>query len=233
MPTHDQVAAEPTVTLDIDGRRPVSAELVAEVEAFNARAADAACEPIAVIRLTGKPDQWRRGDLGVQLVNKWEQALRRLERLNVATVAIAEGEIGGVAVEALLSTDYRIGAADLMLNMSNDQVGVWPGMGVYRLASQVGIARVRRTVLFGAPVSAAKALEMSLLDEIATDPDAALASVVNLVTSYSGTELAIRRQLMLDATTTSFEDALGRHLAACDRALRRATPVAVNGAVPT
>ncbi|KOG89867.1 enoyl-CoA hydratase, partial [Streptomyces varsoviensis] len=36
----------------------------------------------------------------------------------------------------------------------------------------------------------------------------------------SGKDLAIRRQLLLDARTTSFEDALGPHLAACDRLLR-------------
>jgi isomerase DpgB len=37
-----------------------------------------------------------------------------------------------------------------------------------------------------------------------------------------GAELAIRRQLVLEAPATTFEDALGTHLAACDRALRRA-----------
>ena len=31
----------------------------------------------------------------------------------------------------------------------------------------------------------------------------------------------MRRQLMLDAATTTFENALGSHLAACDRVLRR------------
>jgi|SRR5882757_1224407 len=39
----------------------------------------------------------------------------------------------------------------------------------------------------------------------------------------SGREPAIRRQLMYDAATTSFEEALGAHLAACDRMLRQAS----------
>jgi isomerase DpgB len=42
-----------------------------------------------------------------------------------------------------------------------------------------------------------------------------------------GAELAIRRQLMLEAMTTTFEDALGTHLAACDRALRSVATGAV------
>jgi len=41
-------------------------------------------------------------------------------------------------------------------------------------------------------------------------------------TAVDGRELSIRRRLLLEAASTSFEDALGAHLAACDRALRRA-----------
>jgi isomerase DpgB len=36
-----------------------------------------------------------------------------------------------------------------------------------------------------------------------------------------GAEMAIRRQLIFEAGSTTFEDALGAHLAAADRALRR------------
>jgi 4-hydroxyphenylpyruvate dioxygenase-like putative hemolysin len=41
--------------------------------------------------------------------------------------------------------------------------------------------------------------------------------------AFSGPEPAIRRQLMLDAVTVSFDDAPGRHRAACDREPRRVT----------
>ncbi|MCZ9336264.1 enoyl-CoA hydratase/isomerase family protein, partial [Streptomyces sp. TRM76130] len=44
--------------------------------------------------------------------------------------------------------------------------------------------------------------------------------VAGLAGGLSGKELAIRRQLLFDAANTAFEDALGPHLAACDRALR-------------
>jgi isomerase DpgB len=49
--------------------------------------------------------------------------------------------------------------------------------------------------------------------------------VVALTAGVAGEELAIRRQLLLDAGHTRFEDALGSHLAACDRALRRGAGV--------
>jgi isomerase DpgB len=76
-------------------------------------------------------------------------------------------------------------------------------------------------ILAGGPIAADQGLELGLLDEVTDYLDKALQSVAELAGPLSGPELAIRRQLMFDAATTSFEDALGRHLAACDRVLRR------------
>jgi isomerase DpgB len=50
----------------------------------------------------------------------------------------------------------------------------------------------------------------------------ALARSGRVTGAVAGAELAIRRQLLLDAPTVSFDDALGVHLAACDRAIRQA-----------
>jgi isomerase DpgB len=68
---------------------------------------------------------------------------------------------------------------------------------------------------------AADAVAMHLIDELTIDTPGALAAAEDLARAVPGVELAIRRQLMQDAPAVSFEDALGAHLAACDRALRR------------
>ena len=68
---------------------------------------------------------------------------------------------------------------------------------------------------------------MHLIDELADDPASALAAAAGAAAAFPGAEMAIRRQLMLEAPTASFEDALGVHLAACDRALRHASAKAV------
>jgi isomerase DpgB len=62
---------------------------------------------------------------------------------------------------------------------------------------------------------------MGVIDEVADDTTAAIAKAMEMAAAVEGTELAIRRQLMLEAPTATFEDALGVHLAACDRSLRR------------
>jgi len=98
----------------------------------------------------------------------------------------------------------------------------WPGMALYRLARQAaGAAPARRAVLFGTPIEADVAKAIGVIDEIAGDATTAIEKAMAVAAAAGGAELAIRRQLMLEALPTTFEDALGIHLAACDRALRR------------
>lgn len=208
--------------IEIDGTRPPTPASVRELAGLCDRAEDHTGPGVVPVYVSGVPDAAWTSDLDVALVTKWERVLRRLERLSMTTVAVASGDCGGTALDALLATDLRIAARDVRLLVPVDSAATWPGMAVYRLSQQAGAARVRRAVLFGTPIEADEALALRLVDELAGDPAVALAAVAGTAAGFSGRELAIRRQLMFDAATTSFEDALGSHLAACDRALRRA-----------
>jgi isomerase DpgB len=193
-----------TTTVDdlvirIDGSRFPSTDSIAEVTALCDRAEDLD-----------------------SLVSRWERALRRLERLPSITVSIADGDCGGAALDALMATDYRIATPSLRLTLPAHAGPTWPGMVLYRLARQGANAPVvRRAVLFGHPITARDALAAHLIDEVSDDADHSLTALSALTAGRSGSELAIRRQLMDEAATTTFEDALGVHLAACDRELRR------------
>jgi isomerase DpgB len=210
------------LAIRIDGRRRLSAESVAAVAAVCGRAEDRGDRSAVVVHVSGSPGRsWAAADdLNVALVSRWERALRRLERLPATTIAVAIGDCGGLALDALLATDYRIASASVRLLVPVEAGATWPGMALYRLGHQAGAA-VRRAVLFGTPIAAGEALALRLIDELTDDPVSALATAAELTGAFPGAELAIRRQLMLDAATVSFEDALGRHLAACDRELRR------------
>lgn len=216
-------AGAPEVTLAINGAQPLSAELV--------EATARACDRVEgtegarlVVRVGGAPAAAWADDLMVGLVSKWERGLRRLERLPAVTVAVADGDCGGAALDVLLAADLRIATTVTRLLVpvtSGAASGTWPGMALYRLVNQgSNIAAVRRAVLFGEPIDASQARALHLVDEVTDDVDGALADVAALTAGRSGAELAIRRQLMFDALTTSFEEALGAHLAACDRVLR-------------
>ncbi|MFI1971995.1 hypothetical protein BLA24_02470 [Streptomyces cinnamoneus] len=230
------MSPEPTVenggshrlALGVDTAQPLSEFLIGELDGLCDRIEDAGGSAVAVIRLgdatavtpgTGWP-----GEVGIHLVNKWERALRRLERVGAVTVAVAAGAAGGPALEVLLACDYRIGGSAMRLSLPGRDGEPWPGMLVHRLANQLGPTRARHLVLFGGEISATQALQLGVLDDVVDDTDSAVAAKAASLTHLTGTELAVRRRLLLDATTTSFEEALGAHLAACDRALRRARP---------
>jgi isomerase DpgB len=209
------------LTVRIDGRLPLSARAVTALAAA-CDAAEDGDHGRLILHVSGTPEGPAPDDLSIALVSRWERGLRRLERLPAATVAVVVGDCGGLALDALLATDYRIAAPSsrLLLPVEDGARAVWPGMALYRLSNQAGAAAIRRAVLFGAPIHAEDALALHLIDEVTDDVAGALAAA-GLSDAFSGAELAIRRQLMLDASTASFEDALGVHLAACDRALRR------------
>ncbi|WP_327654015.1 enoyl-CoA-hydratase DpgB [Streptomyces sp. NBC_00483] len=208
--------------LRLDGGRPPSPEAVAAVNAVCDRAEDTGGSSPVIVELAGTPGRGWTGELTVGLVSKWERALRRLERLPTTTIAVADGDCGGLALDALLATDIRIATPSLRLVPVMADGATWPGMALHRLVQQVtGAAAVRRTVLFGTPLDAVRALELHLVDEVTLDTAAAVSAAAELAAGFAGTELAIRRQLLLDAHTVPFEEALGAHLAACDRELRR------------
>jgi isomerase DpgB len=209
--------------LRIDGSQPLSAEAVAALADACDSAEDHGDGGRLIVYVSGAPREPGSDDVSIALMSRWERGLRRLERLPVATIAVAAGDCGGLALDTLLATDYRIAAGSLRLLMPVASGSVWPGMALYRLSQQAGSAAIRRAVLFGAPIEAAEAAALRLVDELTDDLPGALAMAGILTCPFSGTELSIRRQLMLDAASVSFEDALGVHLAACDRTLRRAS----------
>ncbi|MFD4524159.1 enoyl-CoA-hydratase DpgB [Streptomyces sp. NPDC058470] len=215
-------------TLKIDGSAPLSAASVQTLAAVCDQAEGLPGSGVVTVHVTGTPQVGWTGGLDVALVSKWERVLRRLERLPAPTIAVVSGDIGGAALDVFLTTDFRIAAPESRLLVATDGEATWPGMAAFRLVQQAGAAGVRRAVLFGVPIHASQALALGIVDELADDPADVLDATTELVGRLSGKELAIRRQLMFDATSTSFEDGLGPHLAACDRALRRVGAVEVS-----
>jgi isomerase DpgB len=213
------------VYLEIDAREPLSADVIARVNAACDRVEDAPKDVILLVHLragqTSAGEPWPH-EVGIHAVNQWERALRRLERLPTATLAVVDGYCSGLALEVLLATDYRIAASGARLRVPALPEGTWPGMTLYRMANQLGVAPVRRLALFGVEIGAARAAGLGLVDEVGDDVVALAREALEILGGVPGRELAIRRRLLLDATTTSYEDALGSHLAACDRAVRLA-----------
>lgn len=198
-------------------------ELTAAVNAVCASAEDQPQPTAVVLQLgAGEPgEQAWPGAVTIQQVNRWERAVVWMERLAAVSIAVADRPCGGPALDLLLATDYRIVTTDFSLSLPINDGQFWPGMAIYRLATQIGVARARQLVLWGNTVTAAQAAEIGLVDEITSDPAAATQAAVVMLARIAGPDLAIRRQLLTEAPAVSYEEALGPHLAACDRELRR------------
>ncbi|GAB3738686.1 hypothetical protein GCM10027598_67230 [Amycolatopsis oliviviridis] len=216
MVTREEVNGEPV--LRFDGARTVTAAAVEEIGTLCDRAEDHREPGPVIVHVTGAPPaDWAKG-LTVGLVSKWERVVRRFERLGRLTVAVASGECAGMALDLLLAADVRIAEPGTRLRLAGAGGGTWPGMSVYRLTKQAGAAGIRRAVLLGTPIDTDRALALNLIDEVSAEPAKTLAGLAGVT---DGAETAIRRQLIFEAGSTTFEEALGAHLAAADRALRR------------
>lgn len=217
--------------MEIDVTRPL-AELTAAVNAVCDDVEERSTRSVVVLRFDGAAgaDRAWPGAVGIQEVNRWERAVRRLERLAAAIVAVAKGPCGGPALDLLLAADFRIGGPDLVLVLPVNDGHFWPGMAVYRLVQHLGVARARQIVIWGMDIPVAKATELGLIDQVGEDLSEAVHTATVLMGRVSDQELAVRRQLLLEASAVAYDDALGLHLAACDRELRRlrdgATPSA-------
>ncbi|MBH0777929.1 enoyl-CoA hydratase/isomerase family protein [Nocardia sp. NEAU-351] len=226
------VEETPTIVTDVAANTALSPELTSSVLAAATAAEDTAARPgtCVVLRIAGARGGRRfdwPGPVGVGDVTKWEAALRRLEQAPAPIVALVDGDAYGPAAELLLVADYRIMGAGASFSFAASEAGVWPAMALHRLAAQVGIGRVRELAVQGRPLSAEAARACAVIDAVAEHgaEAAAIAAGRALFRSCVGSEIAIRRRLVLDAVTTRFEDALGAHLAASDRTLRRVRAV--------
>jgi isomerase DpgB len=206
----------------VDAARPLS-ELTNAMTAICDQVESRGERSVVVLRLGSTSTERREwpGDVPIQAVNRWERAVRRLERLAAASIAVADGTCGGPALDLMLATDYRIGTPDLRILLPVNDGHFWPGMSLFRLVHHVGLARARQIVLWGTEISLAMATDLGLIDQVNDDVDEAVRTSTVLLGRISDRETTIRRQLLSEAGAVEYDDAVGVHLAACDRELRR------------
>jgi len=131
------------LNLDLELGATLSKSLVASVNHLCDRAEDAGANGVVLITLRCVPGAARE-PVQVSLVNQWERALRRLERLPLLTLAAVDGVCNGLGLALLLATDYRVVTQRLRLSLALDGQEILPGMVLHRLATQIGAAHARR-----------------------------------------------------------------------------------------
>ena len=101
-------------------------------------------------------------------------AFRRLEAIGKPVVVAAPGTALGAGLELMLACHYRIGARNdtALFGLPEVGLGILPGAGgTQRLPRVIGIEAALPMLLTGKPISAERAHELGLLDELVAPED--------------------------------------------------------------
>lgn len=97
--------------------------------------------------------------------------LNRIEKSTVPWIAAAHGAALGGGLELMLACTYRIVAPGTKLGLPEVSLGIVPGAGgTQRLPRLVGLKEALTMIPTGRSITAAQAMTIGLVDEIAEDP---------------------------------------------------------------
>jgi isomerase DpgB len=210
----------PVVLVEIDGAGLLTRRLTDQIVDAMDRLEDLGPHAVALFHVQGSVNP----EACVDAVNKWERALSRVEAVRATTITFVERWCSGIALEILLVSDRRLAGPDFSMRCVGIGADLWPGMGLYRLSRQIGESRTRQFFLHAADVSADRCLDLAIVDEIVSESGNGTPVTAHASRYATFEDLPVWRRLLQESTSTPFNDALGAHLAACDRALRRGTP---------
>lgn len=210
--------ASSSFTLDVT--KPLSAAMVATISAACDRVEDDREGARFVLYLQGGSTRhadvsWPGEQASLQLVNSWERVLRRLEQFSHPTFGAADGWCNSAALEVLLCCDFRIATAGMCVRREPRNLA-WPGMFVYRLAKELGIAKAR-SLLRAKEIPAHDAASLGLVEIVTSNLDEC---VEQLVRGCNAPAVSTMRTLLSESFATTYENAIGIHLAACDKFIR-------------
>lgn len=114
------------------------------------------------------------GDSGVEFRRWYRTSLHSLfdeiEAVEKPVVLAAHGPCLGGALEMACSCDFRLAAASAKFSLPEVRLGLIPGSGgTSRLTRLVGSANAKWLVMAGQEVSAERALQMGLVQEVCSD----------------------------------------------------------------
>jgi len=103
----------------------------------------------------------------------YQEALFRLENLNMITIAAMHGYAIGGGLQFALACDLRIGTKSLILALPAVRDGIMPGLAVWRLTQFIGKGRAKRLILGGENLTGTEGYNIGLLDYVCDESEMA------------------------------------------------------------
>ena len=109
-------------------------------------------------------------------VLEWQAGVDAIERCRKPVIAAIHGWCIGGGINLISACDTRIASAGARLSLREVKLAIVPDLGaLQRLPALIGQGMTRRLAFTGEDVSAARALEIGLVDEVCDDDEACFA----------------------------------------------------------
>lgn len=140
-----------------------------------------------------------------------QNPLNQIEQLPCPTIAALNGVALGGGCELALSCDFRIAEAHIDIGLPEVKLGLFPGAGgTQRLSRLVGHSRAKEMIFTGEAISAEKAKEIGLVNEVVPRKKAiegALAFAKKM-TCHSTATIAYAKQAIQTGLEQTLEEGL-------------------------
>ncbi len=140
------------------------------------------------------------------------ELLLTIQRLNIPTVTLINGNCAGFGLELALATDFRIVVdADVNIGFPEVKLGAFPPFGgIYRLVKLTGDMKAREILMKGRLLSPQQALEFGLVNAV-VPKERLLDEGLNLLkgfSRYAPLSLSAIKRAITDANTKDFMSAI-------------------------
>jgi isomerase DpgB len=152
-----------------------------------------------------------------QMYSKWEKCVARLEKIKNMKIVSCPNNVSQMALEFLMVADYRIVGVKSNLKLVTEQLGIVPTTALYRATKLLGTQLAKRIFLFGQAVDATEGVKLGIYDECTQDTEVAEGKLIDSMSEDVMNLFSVRRRLIEDSHNLTIHEALGAHLAACDR----------------
>jgi methylglutaconyl-CoA hydratase len=152
----------------------------------------------------GADVEWQRSSIDLSYEGNVEdyrrlyQMLQAIFRCPAPVIVSVHGFALGGGSGLTACADICIAAEDAVFGFSEVRLGIIPGVISPMVLAKIGPAAARRYFLTGERFDARTALRIGLVDEVAADPDKAVASVVDSILAGGPTAVREAKRLVLE-----------------------------------
>lgn len=120
------------------------------------------------------------------LVLEWQESFDAIERCAKPVIAAVHGYCIGGGVNMIAACDMRVASADAVLSLREVKLAITPDLGaLQRLPALIGQGMTRRLAFTGENITAQRALEIGLVDELFESQEELFAKAAELATEIA------------------------------------------------